>query len=89
MAHEVISPTRSLRKSWISNDTFTLIKRRREARLKGDLVTYRSLNRARRSALRHDKQVWALEEEAHLANNRPHDAFQKTEVRQHQTIFDH
>ena len=51
----------------------------REARLKGDLATYRTLNRARRSSLCHDKQVWAdspaLEGEAHLAYNRPHDAF--------------
>ncbi|CAH1239246.1 OIT3 [Branchiostoma lanceolatum] len=60
-ARSVLGKKTRNHKPWISEDTLRIVEARRQARLIGDITTYRALNSRRQALLRRDKQLWLLQ----------------------------
>jgi len=80
-ASSVLGPAKCTRKPWISENTLSIIERRRKATQTGDIKEYRRLAGDRRRALRwrFDKRQWvesiALEGEKYLQGCQIRDAY--------------
>jgi len=78
-ASSILGPAKCKRKPWISENTLSIIERRRKAAQTGDMEEYRRLAGDRRRALRFDKSQWAesivLEGEKYLQGGQIRDAY--------------
>lgn len=79
MTAEVVGLKANSKHDWVSNATMDLINKKRDARLRKDILQYKTLTKECRVQVRHDRQLWAdtlaLEGERKLKDNQLHDAF--------------
>jgi len=79
VAADVVGLKANSKHDWVSNTTRDLINKKRDARLRKDMLLYKTLTKECRVQVRNDRQLWAdtlaLEGESKLKDNQLHDAF--------------